>query len=269
MTRVIEPSLGSSTPRKTHRLPAAPSAEQDPKAIMQENIRTRSGPGALARVQQYLTSTGHPDASPYTKLSVDGALLYDYDLSIEDWRFTETGPGGTVPELVDQKEIDNNSAAGVSEQFTYSKSLTDTFTFSFTEGIKVGVSAKFKAGIPVAGTEWTVSGELSFTATQTQTTTNTSTWSNTVTVNVPAHTKVRAIAFVNVGNPSYSFTASVFVYNGMVNLPAYDPGARMWNDIFVPLDVLLPQPADRSISLSGKLSAKCGVRTYVEVDTVS
>lgn len=131
------------------------------------------------------------------------------------------------------------------------------------------MSAKFKAGVPVAGTEWTVSGELSFTATQTQTKANTTTWSNTVTVNVPAHTKVRAIAFVNVGNPSYTFSATAVVSNGMVNLPAYDSKMYHWNDLFVPLDVLLPMAAERSIPLSGTLSARCGVRTYVELETVT
>ena len=75
-----------------------------------------------------------------------------------DWRFAEVNPGVLVPELVDQKEIDNSSAATVTEQFSYTKTTTDTFSFSFTEGLKVGVSAKFKAGVPVAGTEWTVSG---------------------------------------------------------------------------------------------------------------
>jgi hypothetical protein len=267
--QVTQPILGSPEPRKPQRLLVATAADQDPQAIMQENIKTKAGPGALDRVKQYLASTGDPDAGRYTKLYTDGALVYKYDLSVADWRFTETDKGGMVPELVDQKEIDNSSAATVSEQFTYSKTLTNTFTFSFTEGIKIGVSAKFKANVPFfGGGEWTVSGELSFSATQTDTETNTTTWSNTVTVNVPAHTKVRAIAFVNVGNPTYTFNATALISNGMVNIPAYDPNAKSWNDLFIPLDVLLPMPAERSIPLSGELSAQCGVRTYVEVDPI-
>lgn len=160
------PWLGSSVPRRpVQALGAAPARESDPAVLMQAAIKAKAGAAALTRVQQYLTQTGHPHPEVYTKLAADAAFLYRYDLSVQDWRFAEVNPGVLVPELVDQKEIDNSSAATVTEQFSYTKTTTDTFAFSFTEGLKVGVSAKFKAGIPVAGTEWTVSGELSFSAT--------------------------------------------------------------------------------------------------------
>jgi hypothetical protein len=268
--QLTQPILGSPEPRKPQRLRGASVAEQDPQAIMQENIKTKAGPGALARVEQYLARTGDPDADRYTKLYTDGALVYKYDLSVADWKFTETDKGGMVPELVDQEELDNSSAAILTEQFAYSKTLTNTFEFAFTEGIKVGVSAKFNANVPfVGGGEWTVSGELSFSGTQTDTETSSTTWSNTVTVNVPAHTKVSAIAFVNVGHPTYTFSATALVSNGTVNIPAYDSKAESWNDLFIPLNVLLPMPAERSIPLSGELSAQCGVRTYVELNPIT
>jgi hypothetical protein len=105
LTEITLPTLGSPEPRKPQPLLTASGAEQDPQAIMQNNIKTKAGPEALARVQQYLASTGHPDAAHYTKLFTDGPLVYRYDLSMQDWKFTETEPGGTVPEVVDQKEI--------------------------------------------------------------------------------------------------------------------------------------------------------------------
>jgi len=264
------PWLGSAVPRRPVRaLGAAPAGESDPAVLMQAAIKARAGAAALTRLQQYLTQTGHPHPEVYTKLAADAAFLYRYDLSVQDWRFAEVNPGVLVPELVDQKEIDNSSAATVTEQFSYTKTTTDTFAFSFTEGLKVGVSAKFKAGIPVAGTEWTVSGELSFSATQTQTTTTTNTWSNTVTVNVPAHTKVRAVAFVSVGSPQYTFSASAVVDNGMVQIPTWNSTAKSYDDLLIPLEVLLPTTADRAIPLAGALAAQCGVRSYVQLETIS
>ena len=264
---VTEPSLGSPEPRKhVHHRQSAAGTEQDPQAVVETTIAKKSGPDMLSRVKQYLVQTGYPDPAAITQLSGGDALLYTYDLAVEDWKFTNTLPGVLIPELVDEKEIDNNSAATVTEQFSYSKTTTDTFTFSFTEGLKVGVSAKFKAGVPFAGTEWTVSGEFSFTGTQSQTTTNTATWTNTVTINVPAHTKVRAVAFVTVGSPIYSFSSSAVVTAGKVNIPVYDSAIGSWYDAIIPLAVLLPMPADRSLTLSGILSANCGVRTYVDLD---
>ena len=111
---------------------------------MQAAIKAKAGAAALTRVQQYLTQTGDPHPEVYTKLAADAAFLYRYDLSVQDWRFAEVNPGARVPELVDQKEIDNSSAATVTEQFSYTKTTTDTFAFSFTEGLKVGWSAKFQ-----------------------------------------------------------------------------------------------------------------------------
>jgi hypothetical protein len=269
-TPVGHPWPGSALrPGPGRVLAATRPGESDPAALMQAVIKAKAGAAALTRVQQYLTQTGHPHAEVYTKLAADAAFLYRYDLSVQDWRFAEVNPGVLVPELVDQKEIDNSSAATVSEQFSYTKTTTDTFAFSFTEGLKVGVSAKFKAGIPVAGTEWTVSGELSFSATQTQTTTTTNTWSNTVTANVPAHTKVRAVAFVSVGSPQYTFSASAVVDNGMVQIPTWNSTAKSYDDLLIPLEVLLPTNADRSIPLAGALAAQCGVRSYVQLDTIS
>jgi hypothetical protein len=265
---VTQPVLGAPEPTKPPELLATTSAEQDPQAIMQGNIKTKAGSGALARVQEYLTGTGHRDGSDYTSLYTDKAYLYTYGVLLQNWNFTETMPGMMVPEVVAQSDLRNPTPATISDQFSYSKKMTDTFTFAFTEGIKVGVSAKFTAGVPVAKTEWTVSGEINFSATQTQTATNETTWTKTTTVNVPANTKVHVTGLVSVVTPMYSFTASAVVVNGKVNIAAYDSATKLWDDLIIPLEVLLPELADRSIPLSGSLNAKAGLRTYVELEVI-
>jgi len=265
---VIQPILGSPEPRKHPVLLASSGPEQDPQAIMQNNIKTKAGPEALARVKKYLAATGHHDANVYTSLYTDNAYVYTYELSLQDWNFHETMPGMHVPEVVDQTEIVNPTPATVSNQFSYSKKVADTFTFSFTEGIKVGVSAKFKAGVPVANTEWTVSGEISFSGTQTQTTSRETTWTNTTTINVPANTKIHVDAIVSVVTPVYEFTASAVVINSKVNIAAYDPTANSWNDLIIPLEILLPSLDDRSIPLAGTLMAKAGLDTYIQTKII-
>ena len=265
---VTQPVLGAPEPTKPPELLATAGAEQDPQAIMQGNIKTKAGPGALTRVQEYLTGTGHRDGTDYTSLYTDNAFLYTYGLLLQDWSFTETMPGVMVPEVVAQSDLRNPTPATISDQFSYSKKMTDTFTFAFTEGIKVGVSAKFTAGVPVAKTEWTVSGEINFSATQTKTATNETTWTKTTTVNVPANTKVHVTGLVSVVTPMYSFTASAVVVNGKVNIAAYDSATKLWDDLIIPLEVLLPELGDRSIPLAGSLNAKAGLRTYVELEVI-
>lgn len=265
---VTQPVLGTPEPTKPPELLAAADAEQDPQAIMQGNIKTKAGAGALARVQEYLADTGHRDATDYTSLYTDKAFLYTYGVLLQDWSFTETMPGVLVPEVVAQSDLRNPTPATISDQFSYSKKMTDTFTFAFTEGIKVGVSAKFTAGVPVAKTEWTVSGEINFSATQTKTATNETTWTKTTTINVPANTKVHVTGLVSFVTPMYSFTASAVIVNGKVNISAYDSTTKLWDDLIVPLEVLLPKLEDRSIPLSGSLNAKAGLRTYVELEVI-
>ncbi len=265
---ISEPILGSPEPRKHPELLASSGPEQDPQAIMQNNIKTKAGPEALARVKEYLAATRHRDASAYTDLATDSPFVYTYELSLQDWHFQEKMPGMKVPEVVDQTEIVNPTPATVSNQFSYSKKVADTFTFSFTEGIKVGVSAKFKAGVPVANTEWTVSGEISFSGTQTQTTSRETTWTNTTTINVPANTKVHVDAIVSVVTPVYDFSASAVVINSKVNIPAYDSAVKSWDDLIIPLEILLPSLDDRSIPLAGTLMAKAGLDTYIQTRTI-
>ena len=91
---------------------------------MQAAIKAKAGAAALTRVQQYLTQTGHPHPEVYTKLAADAAFLYRYDLSVQDWRFAEANPGALVPELVDQKEIDNLKVPTATQQFSYTGKTT-------------------------------------------------------------------------------------------------------------------------------------------------
>lgn len=80
----------------------------------------------------------------------------------------------------------NSTTVEESFQQEFSQTSTASFTWSVSEGLQVGASAKYSAGLPDAlGSQVTVSVQLSFQATQSQTTTTSQNWQVNATINVP------------------------------------------------------------------------------------
>jgi len=97
--------------------------------------------------------------------------------------------------IVVSKTITNNADVPITSvaSVQYSETVTNTFSFSFTESIGISVSSKFQAGIPgLADGTVSVGVTFSFASTQTQTTTTTDgvQISDSETVTVPPHTSV-------------------------------------------------------------------------------
>lgn len=79
-------------------------------------------------------------------------------------------------------------------RFTKTKSTSSSFTWSVTEGLKIGTENTFKAGIPgVVGGDLKFKTELSLSSTQAKTTTETETFTVENHIPVAPHTSVKAV----------------------------------------------------------------------------
>lgn len=82
----------------------------------------------------------------------------------------------------------NESATASQDvEISYAKELSESYNFSFSEEIKLGAKASFKAGLPFIGEARTeIWGEISAGATQGWSKTETRTWTGKITVHLAA-----------------------------------------------------------------------------------
>lgn len=100
-------------------------------------------------------------------------------------------------ELGSAMQWSNKTCSADSFTQAFSNTSTASFTWTVTEGLQVGVTAKYTAGVPAAlGTEVSVSAQLSFQASQSTTTTTTQTWSITANITVPKLSVITAVMVV-------------------------------------------------------------------------
>jgi hypothetical protein len=242
----------------------------DPEVEIQSRLNGKDKAAALRNLVAFLKSTGVPEPDSYVDARFD--MPQQFEIELVDFRF-DNNKAAYTPLVLDEKVIENTSEKStLTEQFSYSKTTTDSLALSFTEGLKAGVSAKFKAGIPVANTEWTISGEISFSSTQSDTITSSHTWSHTVTVQVPPQSRVRVKAFVTTANVSMTFSAAALVESGYMFTTAHkvvNGQDRQWHDFpMVPIRSLLPDEQDRSLPLSGTYHGTFGISSYTTVEDI-
>jgi hypothetical protein len=103
-----------------------------------------------------------------------------------------------IPQLGSQQILSNGTSVEQSQTVTLSKTTTSTFAWQLQEGFKIGMSVKFKAGVPpIASAETTISGEVSFSSTQAWTNTEQKSWQVNQPVKVPAKTEVEATLLID------------------------------------------------------------------------
>ncbi|MFP1762023.1 ETX/MTX2 family pore-forming toxin [Lonsdalea quercina] len=151
--------------------------------------------------------TSSTDYSPHPELDdYSGNQCKVNYKDIEYSNFSEN-PGEGI--LAADQKLTNNTSVQQSETFTWSKSLTNTFTWAITEAIKVTSKLSFSIGIPViAEGKIEESVEISVSATETTTTTGTTTWGLAQPVIVPPNSSVECISIVNQNTASLDFSAT-------------------------------------------------------------
>jgi len=141
------------------------------------------------------------------------------DYSVQSIQFDQTGLNNLAgTNIVVDKTISNNSDQPITStvDLTYNRSVTNTFTFSFTEklGIKITSSAKATIGVAESTTSFEVSFEFSATQTQSNSTTEGVQLRAQEVVTVPSHKNVKVSLITNRKSGKVPFTAVVVASRG-------------------------------------------------------
>ena len=140
----------------------------------------------------------------------------------------------------------NDTDIEQSNTFTRDESTTASFTWSLTEGIKVGLKASGEVGLPlVAKGKVEASVEVDFSSTQSWTDSETQRWSVSQPVKVPPHKKVTAVLAIEQKKYDIDFTSNL-VIGGWVaiwNNDKIDLGnGKHWLYFFPVSRVLIDKP---------------------------
>src|SRR5215207_1114008 len=104
--------------------------------------------GAWERVQAYYQEIGQSSILADIA-SLEGLTEFyaaDYGITLQD--FTYSTPNVVqVPVIARTDTFQNDGDETAQEEFEFSKSIAETFSFSFTEGLKVGAKASAKVGL--------------------------------------------------------------------------------------------------------------------------
>merc|ERR1711872_484243 len=110
----------------------------------------------------------------------------------------------------------NGGSAPLIGRFSKTKSTSSSFTWSVTEGLKIGTENTFKAGIPgVVGGDLKFKTELELSSTQAKTTTETETFTVENHIPVAPKTSVKAVFTIIEREVSVPWTADVYI-NGYI-----------------------------------------------------
>ena len=111
------------------------------------------------------------DKSPNTKI-----LSFTYGVA---------SPRQTVPDAIFTHHIDNEAPGTETGSYTFSETLTNSYTWSWSTTLTTSVSISVSAGIPdVCDIKETFSFSISNTQSQSQSTTTTKTWSTTANYDI-------------------------------------------------------------------------------------
>lgn len=153
---------------------------------------------AIGEMVREQISNGYPS---YGAATFNKGLSNIHLEAIGDIKMGKLEPGSISPINVDEETFTNDTDEKDSFEFKYEGSTTSTFTWSLTEGAKV--TGKFNAGI------FSITAEVSFSASQSSTKSKTTSWSGTQNINVGARTEVHASAEVDQATYNVPFHAPV------------------------------------------------------------
>jgi len=164
---------------------------------------------------------------------LDQYRQYQCSASYQSISYDGNSPPTNGAQVAYELWYDNNSTIQQSETFSYTATSSQSFTWSITESISVGVEISATEGVPnVASSTQKVTVTLSFSATQSQTKTNTQSWTINNPVLVPKDSSVKCDMVLNTQSYDINFTAAVLVtgsvaiwFNDKVDL---NPGDSHW-----------------------------------------
>lgn len=231
-------------------------------------IMAQNQDAMLDRLNAYWEKT--EGSAPFCSLPKDNKVwdLDSIEPIITNFNYAEVDMITSPVLAYDDTIVNDDPNVNVSTTVSYSKSLTEAFSFSFKEAIKIGGSVKVEAGLPLIGqSEVTISGEISFEASQTWTKTETRVWSGNTTVNIAAGHSAQIKVIIFNAKLSSPFTADMFLSpkTWMMFYPVRTDGSS--GDTWIPVGAIytLDELKQAAISLSGNFKGIEGVSVNVEV----
>jgi len=141
---------------------------------------------------------------------------YKVEVEYENVRYQNAVKDVARPGFTFEEWYHNGGSAPLTGRFSKTKSVTAAFTWSVTEGLKIGTENTFKAGLPgVVGGDLKFKTELELSSTQAKTTTEKETFTVENHIPVAPKTSVKAVFTVIEREVQVPWTADVWV-NGYI-----------------------------------------------------
>jgi len=137
---------------------------------------------------------------------------YKIDVEYENVQYQSAIRNVAKPGFTFEEWYHNGGTMPLTGRFAKTKAVTASFTWSITEGLKIGTENTFKAGIPgVVGGDLKFKTELSLSSTQAKTTTESETFTVENHIPVAPKTSVKAVFTVIEREVEVPWTANVLV----------------------------------------------------------
>lgn len=235
---------------------------------LESNINLFNGSNmqtVVDRLNDYLLRT----AIPVTVSNIKKVMDIDpLDAIITGFQYSNTELLPFPIIAYDESVNNSDSDASVDVVVKYSKTLEEVFSFSFNEGIKVGVSVKVKAGLPIIGqSEVTVSGEASFEASQSWSKKESRTWESTNTIRIGAGESANIKVVINNGKINAPFTAKILM-GPQTWILFYVDSSEGCTDLWIPITALYTKEEvlnQLSIPVSGDFQGVEGIGAVTTV----
>lgn len=226
--------------------------------------------GVWKRIQAWYQAIGQ-DQKLDRVASLVGALFQpdcDYGITLQNFTFGEINPL-EKPIEASTRTYQNDGDTEILEEFAFTKALEESFTFGFTEGLKVGTRATTKIKLPLIGeSEIELNAEMSFDASEEWTRRETKEWSLKSTVPVPPRSTVKVTGFISNARLDTTFSGQAVATRGLIMTRFELKDGKGFTEIPIPLVVLLTAE-QRSVPLSGRFRGVEGVSAWLHVENVS
>lgn len=144
--------------------------------------------------------------------SLDNYHQYQTSANVQNIVYDGNSPpvGGST--VAYELWYDNGTEAQQQNIFVETSTSTQSFTWSITEALSIGIEISTTEGVPaVASSSQKVTASLSLSSTQSKTTTNMQTWQVNTPINVPKNSSVKADMVISSQSYDINFTASVLL----------------------------------------------------------
>lgn len=230
---------------------------------------------------------GAPEAVIFDMEDILGKVANRYSIDLEQIDYTKTvltTQTEMIPPYVTtrpvgllHKTLQNGGSSPIESIMTINETLTDTFEWSITEGLKIGMRTMVEVSFPgITKGEAEITGEVSIGSTQKSTKTRTTGWADQVKITCPPHKELISTAVVETGTSRVAFTIDIKL-TGRVRLVGKNGNwvencIADWVHDFVPhgMQVVFFRPTSGdtpgliSIRTAGRYTGVEAVKHYVE-----